>query len=177
MVHSKIIRFEEEIRDLPRERSAVFSTDGEKILERESIIVDLCEVCAFDDSEYERMHNQILTHNHPSRLLFGIKDITLAVDAQLAELRVVTVKGTFSLKPTLGRWPEAKTIFTKFKEVEGSWDYIPEREKEFQESGKREKLNAHLDHDWYMQHLIWKIVAERLGLMYIRNEWELIGNL
>ena len=53
------------------------------------------------------MKNQILTHNHPTGHLFTSEDITLAVDAQLGELRIVTCKGSFSLKPSLNHWPES----------------------------------------------------------------------
>jgi len=166
MVHQKIIRYEEEIRNLDREKCAIFSEDGEKIFEKDAVIVDNIEICGFNDNEHEQMRNKILTHNHPSRMLFGDLDITQAVSAQVAELRVVTVKGRFSLKPISGNWPDAEVIFSKFKEVENSWDYIPNREREFQELGNREGLNGYFDRDWYMQHIIWRTISDGLGLKY-----------
>ena len=169
MVHPNILQFENEIKTLPTERCAIFSADGEKILERNAFFQNLREICGFDDSEFGRMHSQILTHNHPSKLLFSKEDIILAVDAQLAELRVVTVKGTFSLKPTSGTWPGAKLILTTFEEIGNSWDYIPTLEQSFRNAAPSEGLGYFDDHDWYIQHLIWKIVAERLGLLYHRN--------
>lgn len=110
MVHPNILCFEEGIRESPRERCAIFSENGEKIFEKESFIDNLREICSFNDSEFECIENKILSYNHPSGMLFSDDDISLTVDANLAELRVVTTKGTFSLKQTTISWPETTMI-------------------------------------------------------------------
>ena len=171
MVHPNILRFEEGIKENPRVHVGIFSADGRKLLEKKSIIVNLQEICSFDENEFEQMKNQILTCNHPTGHIFTAEDITLAVDAQLVEIRIVTHKGSFSLKPSLNHWPEVATISMAFEEVKTSWDYIPSHEQDFRDAAPREGLD-YSDHDWYIQHLIWKVVAEKLGMHYEKTAYE-----
>jgi hypothetical protein len=168
MVHPNILRFEKTIRDLQRERCAVFSENGEKLFEKESFYVGLQEFCSFDGDEMERMENRILTHNHPTNCLFSEKDITLAVDAKLVELRVVTTKGTFSLRRMSENWPTAASILSTYTDIENDWDYKVPLEKYFREIAPREGLNYN-DRDWYLQHQVWEIIAPQLGLQYTRE--------
>jgi hypothetical protein len=171
MVHSNILHFEEWIKENPREHVGIFSVDGRKIFEKESIVINLREMCSFDENEFEQMKNQILTHNHPTGHLFTSEDISLAVDAQLGELRIVTCKGSFSLKPSLIHWPDTATILMAYEEVKTSWDYIPSLEQDFRDAAPREGLD-YSDHDWYIQHLIWKVVAGQLEMQYEKTSYE-----
>jgi hypothetical protein len=170
MTHQNISRFEEDIRNRTKEWCAVFSENGEKILEKESIFEDSHEVCKFNDSEFEKMKNQILTHNHPSRSPFSTEDITLAVDAQLSELRVVTAKGTFSLKRNSNCWPEKTWIFVEFEKIENNCK--PGLEQKFRDSAIHEGLD-YSDHDWYIKNLIWKKISEPLELQYQYEPYKL----
>lgn len=168
MTHTNILHFEDTIRDLKRERCAVFSDCGEKLFEKESIIVGFQEVCSFDNNEMERMRDCILSHNHPTGGLFTDKDITLAVDAKLAELRVVTIKGTFLLRRTSENWPTSVSILSAYTDIETDWNYKISFELYFRENAPKEGLD-YSDGGWYLQHQIWEILSPRLGLQYVRE--------
>ena len=70
MVHPNILRFEEGIKENPRVHVGIFSADGRKTLEKKSNIVNLQEICSFDENEFEQMKNQILTCNASNRSHF-----------------------------------------------------------------------------------------------------------
>lgn len=173
MIHQNISRFEEKIRNCPEEWCAVFSENGEKILEKESVFEDSHEVCKFNDSEKFEMKNQILTHNHPSKSPFSEEDIAFAVNAQLSELRVVTAKGTFSLKSNSNCWPEKTKICKAFREIKKETKYISILENEFRDSMSQEGLTIFYDHDWYIKNLIWKKISEPLELQYQYEPYKL----
>jgi len=117
MTHPRIIRYEESIRRLSREKCCIFSSDGYVILEKDSQVDGLREICSFSDQEYQMMTRQILTHNHPSSLLFSYPDIEMAVKAQLTDLRLVTKSATFSLMPLSRIWLDANNIWESYNQI------------------------------------------------------------
>jgi hypothetical protein len=165
MVHITISRFENTIRNLPREKCAIFTEDGHKIIEKVSGYQGAREIVGFDKEESIKIVGRILTHNHPSCRLFTEDDVKTAVDIPLAEIRVVTKRGTFSLDPIDGKWPIFSEICMKYREYRCDWDYIPGDRSEFQNLA-REYEWVSADEDWYMQHKCWTRVSETLGMVY-----------
>ena len=168
MVHPKILKFEDMIRDRSIRICGVFSENGQKLIEKEE---NSSWNFPFIDEELEMMQHKILTYNDamgdlPSNL-FSKNVIKLAIDVQLTELRVATKSGAYSLKPTSGIWPEYDTIYDTFRETREYMDSIS-FETEYREAVTTEGLDFHFDYHWYVQHYIWGIVARCLGLAYQR---------
>ena len=57
-----------------------------------------------------------------------------------------------------------------FDEVKTSWTISPSLEQDFRDAAPREGLD-YSDHDWYIQHLIWKVVAGQLGMQYEKTAY------
>jgi hypothetical protein len=117
------------------------------------------------------MTRQILTHNHPSGLLFSYPNIEMAVKAELSDLRLVTISGTFSIMPPTQGWINVAKIWDTHKGIINNWDYIPSLAQYFEEHAPNEGFNFS-DREWYLQHLAWEIVAKKLGLVYQRTLWQ-----
>lgn len=103
---------EDQIRRLPIETAVVWSTEGREVLTKsgdEQRII-------FTNEEIILLHGTIFTHNHPGGLAFSdddprsfgnsfsLADIRLGCDTALTEMRAVTPKLRFSLKPSSAGW-------------------------------------------------------------------------
>ena len=103
---------EDLIRRKEREWVFVWNSEGDLLLEKEGGRNKV----EFDDEEVALMNRATLTHNHPSGLSFAENDprsfghsfseddIRLACLAKLSEVRAVTPKLRFSMKPPQLGW-------------------------------------------------------------------------
>jgi hypothetical protein len=103
---------EDLIRRREREWAFAWNSEGHLILEKEGERNKI----EFDDEEVALINRATLTHNHPSGLLFAENDprsfghsfseddIRLACLAELVEVRAVTPKLRFSMKPPHCGW-------------------------------------------------------------------------
>lgn len=103
---------EDEIRRLPFETAVAWNADGVEVLtktgEKNRIV--------FSDEELVLIQGSVFTHNHPGGLAFpendprsfgnsfSLIDIRLACFVSLIELRAVTPRLCFSLKPLPSGW-------------------------------------------------------------------------
>ena len=106
---------EDLIRRQHYEIAIAWNAQGVQILRKEGEQYQV----VFSDAEIVLLNGAVLTHNHPRGLEFpkGDKrswgnsfsdaDLHLACVARLSELRVVTPRLRFSLKPASGGWDEA----------------------------------------------------------------------
>lgn len=103
---------EDQIRLLPIETAFAWNIEGQEVLTKHGNAQSI----SFTDDEIVLLRGTIFTHNHPSGLKFpksgprsfgnsfSLADIRLACDVALTELRAVTLKLRFSLKPPPAGW-------------------------------------------------------------------------
>ena len=103
---------EDQIRHLPIETAVAWNAKGQEVLTKSG---DERRII-FTDEEIVLLQGVIFTHNHPGGLAFSdddprsfgnsfsLADIRLACDTALTEMRAVTPKLRFSLKPSPGGW-------------------------------------------------------------------------
>jgi len=103
---------EDQIRRLPIENAVAWNAEGAEVLvkagEKNRIV--------FTDEEMDLLKGTVFTHNHPNGLAFpdddprsfgnsfSIEDLRLACYAELAELRAVTPRLRFFIKPPATGW-------------------------------------------------------------------------
>lgn len=132
----------------------------------------------FSDDEIKAMRGAIFTHNHPRGWdvpennperqgnSFSPEDIDVACSAQLAEIRAVTPKWRYSMKPPEGGWNEDywKTIVKP--EYDAAESVVYKAFGQAIQAGTMSIDEARANH----YHSIWTRVSERLGLVYTREE-------
>jgi hypothetical protein len=103
---------EDQIRCLPVETAVAWNAEGQEVLTKSG---DERRII-FTDEEIVLLQGTVLTHNHPGGLAFSdddprsfgnsfsVADIRLACDTALTEMRAVTPKLRFSLKPSSAGW-------------------------------------------------------------------------
>lgn len=101
MLNLTLERIERQIRNLPVEHVYVLDADYNVVFNRtdgryDRVTLSFAEVAA--------MRGGILTHNHPGGRSFSPEDVELAHGAELLEVRVVTARRRYSLKPPAGGW-------------------------------------------------------------------------
>ena len=169
---------EEEIRLLLVYESAfVVDENGSVVLEKTS---DTAYEIAFTEAEIEAIRaaaNPVFTHNHPRGWNFSTEnaqhggssfspnDLELACKAHLAEIRAVSPKYRFSIKPAAGRFQESDWQIIKFAfDVEHAAVKLERGTAVMQRQLSREAYVADVLHE------TWKRVAAVLGLKYTRTE-------
>lgn len=71
---------------------------------------------SFDNSEIKRMHNGILTHNHPNGSCFSPEDINILRRGKLLEVRAVTSQGVYRLQKPV-KWSKEISGLEKIEAV------------------------------------------------------------
>jgi len=106
---------EDSIRRQSYETAIAWNKQGQQIFRKEGEQYQV----VFGDDDLVLLNSAVLTHNHPRGLefpkddkrswgnSFSDADLQLACVAQLSELRVVTPRLRFSLKPSSSGWDEA----------------------------------------------------------------------
>ncbi len=170
-----MIREQEDlIRRRDREWAFAWNGKGHLILEKEGERNNI----EFDDEEVALINGATLTHNHPSGLLFAENDprsfghsfseddIRLACLAELVEVRAVTPKLRFSMKPPVLGWSLSlweDTVEPRYSKYYGEvWQELMTTFS----SGRITSAEA----DAGIMHETWSRVAEELSLTYHREE-------
>ena len=179
-VAEKIKAKENELR-LLRRRETAFAVDhiGNVVLEKESTADFEIE---FTEEEVRRLRSAegvIFTHNHPrgweypsddprhAGFSFSPHDILFACRAELAEIRAVSPRFCFSMKPPSEGWNEAywNVISTVFEMEKIAVD------RELMAQLRQGQLSTAKYQTEYL-HCIWERVANLLEIDYIRSEEE-----
>jgi hypothetical protein len=100
-LQSSLDRVEREIRDLVVEHAYAVSMDGELLFHRSE---DALSHIRFDHATLALLPGAVLTHNHPGGRSFSEEDVTFAMRLGLTEMRVVTAKSRFILRPPEEKW-------------------------------------------------------------------------
>ncbi|HEX6751390.1 MAG TPA: hypothetical protein VF092_29130 [Longimicrobium sp.] len=106
MLNLTLERIERQIRNLPVERA--FLLDQERGIMWQTTD-DLPDGVSFSLEELHSMDGGILTHNHPGGRSLSTDDVLLARMWKLQEIRVVTAKQRFSIKPPEEGWNPTPT--------------------------------------------------------------------
>ena len=145
------------------EYAYVFSVDGALLFHRTEEAVSRVR---FSHAELALLPGAVLTHNHPGSRSFSEADVKLAMRIGLAEMRVVTRKFRFILRPPEEGWSWLLLkSFPAMLEVER---HLLDRQL-FGEiaSGVRSKGDA----DLVFHHLLWERVSRRELIGYSVEPW------
>lgn len=162
-VHKSISAAESKLVNQGREHLVAFSPDGKELLRvkggKNSVSIDI-------DEGSKLPKNVIVTHNHPNGMSFSPDDFAFAALHDVAQMRVVTDSGTFSLRRPGAGWPAS------WRTLEGTAAV----EKEFMAAAKplRAKYNSLIAEkrltlkraQHSMLHEVIAGVAKRRGMKY-----------
>lgn len=144
------------------ETAAVYNSKGEFLFQRRGTEKEVI----FSLNEFKRLKGNIVTHNHPSGGSFSSADIWLLKKSKAAELRVITEKGVYFLRPP-----------SKWEKDINSLDKIKSKRREIQKeiAKKYQRLYNISDEQRYRlaSDEIMRIFAERYGMEY---GWEAFEN-
>lgn len=130
------------------EHAFAFSADGEPLFHRTTEAVSRV---SFDSAALALLPGAILTHNHPGGRSFSEEDVTFAMRVGLAEMRVVTAKSRFILRPPAETW---------------SWLLL----KSFPAVLKM-GIRSRRETDFALHHLLWERVSRRGVIDYRVDPW------
>ncbi|MFL5383573.1 MAG: hypothetical protein ACJ8GN_13730 [Longimicrobiaceae bacterium] len=121
---------------------------------------------SFDDAALALLPGAVLTHNHPGGRSFSEEDVTFAMRTGLAEMRVVTAKSRFILRPPEERW--SWVLLKSFPAVVKMERALLDRQL-FGEivTGGRSRQEAGLA----FHHLLWERVSRRGLISYSVDPW------
>lgn len=101
ILQARLDEVERTIRELAVEHAYAFSGDGEQLFCRTT--EDESEV-RFDAEALAMLPGAVLTHNHPGGRSFSERDVLFAMRVGLAEMRVVTARSRYVLRPPTDGW-------------------------------------------------------------------------
>ena len=162
-LQSSLDRVEREIRDLGFEYAYAFSLDGELLLhttdEEDSHV-------GFNDAQLALLPGAVLTHNHPGGRSFSEEDVTFAMRVGLAEMRVVTARSRYVLRPPNAGW--SWLLLKSFPAVVELERHLLQRQL-FSEiaSGAMSRRQFELAY----HHLLWERLSRRQLIDYSVEPW------
>jgi len=151
------VAFENQVRTKPVEHGALFRSDGSLLQDR----VGTVNRVTFSDDVLKAASGCLFTHNHPGGFTISNDDVLLAQIFGMSEVRVVTDKFRFMLRPD-GSWPSRPAIVSAYRS---------ER--------RRADADAHGAVDsgevpfscaqWEIEHRLLELVARKLHMHYDRE--------
>lgn len=156
-------RVEREIREFAVEHAFAFSVEGELLFHTTS---DEDSQVGFNDAELALLAGAVLTHNHPGGRSFSEQDVTFAMRVGLAEMRVVTARSRFVLRPPRDGW--SWLLLKSFPAVVELERHLLQRQL-FSEiaSGAMSRRQFELAY----HHLLWERVSRRQLIDYSVEPW------
>jgi hypothetical protein len=101
MLNLTLERIERQIRNLPVEHVYALAPDNSIVFHHTDNLVDQV---TFPTRALAHLAIAVVTHNHPRGHSFSRQDVLLAREAELAQLRVVTARHRYSLRPPIAGW-------------------------------------------------------------------------
>jgi hypothetical protein len=162
---AKMYEEENKIRDLKKETGIIFDTDGNEVWRQKG---QTANVDIMDAVNKGVMKGNILTHNHPRGSSFSDSDIKVLSFYEMAEIRAVSNKHTYTAKLTdkfmqYDKFDRKKMIEAKVKE------YDDEVKKELSGTINGKELTQR-EADLERWHRIWTKMAERDGWITYKRE-------
>jgi SPP1 gp7 family putative phage head morphogenesis protein len=93
--YNLIENYEDRIRNLPKETSRIFDSNGKIIFEKSGNINSI----HFSDQEFALFERNVFTHNHPGGSTLSPEDVFCAFDFKSYEIRAAGSNGTYYLRP------------------------------------------------------------------------------
>jgi hypothetical protein len=156
-----IVAIEEQIVIASVEHAVVLDDEGTLLVNKEGKRTEV----SFTPDEVTRMRGAaVFTHNHPGGTSFSLPDILMAKRLNIREMRVVTERALYVLRPPTAGWPALalkdllSAVQTADAEIEGRLGA------QIQDGGLS-KAEANRRH-W---HEVWTQVARQVGLHYRRR--------
>jgi hypothetical protein len=162
-LQSSLDRVEREIRDLAVEHAYAFSGDGELLFHTTD---EADSQVGFNDAELALLAGAVLTHNHPGGRSFSEEDVTFAMRVGLAEMRVVTARSRYVLRPPTDGW--SWLLLKSFPAVVELERHLLQRQL-FSEiaSGAMSRRQFELAY----HHLLWDRLSRRQLIDYSVESW------
>lgn len=162
-LQARLDEVERTIRELAVEHAYAFSADGEPLFHRTT---DSESAVRFDAEALAMLPSAVLTHNHPGGRSFSERDVTFAMRIGLAEIRVVTARSRYILRPPDGGW--SWLLLKSFPAVVKVERHLLEWELHREIlSGVRGQREANL----VIHHLLWERLAARGLIDYSADQW------
>ena len=145
------------------EYAFAFSAEGELLLHQTTAATSRV---TFDAAAIARLPGAVLTHNHPGGRSFSEEDVTFAMRVGLAEMRVVTARSRYVLRPPNDRW--SWLLLKSFPAVVQLERHLLQRQL-FSEiaSGAMSRRQFELAY----HHLLWECLSRRQLIDYSVESW------
>lgn len=155
-----VIEQEDKIRHDILETGILFDEDGRVLIQQQGKANEV----HFSFAELVLFKHKTFTHNHPMGTAFSIQDVIMAIDWELAEIRVVTPLFRYSLKPKAGKtWCSKQELIDMQKLVVNRVNFV---------INDMVKLNSlsqyYIPHEF--SHYQWLNIASVLDLDYRREK-------
>lgn len=164
---------EKNIRNKDIEYLAAFDEKGNKLADITSGLTDEVELSDGLVTYLQDNDVSVITHNHPGNSSLSYADISLASGMDIDEIRAVSKKYAYSLKPGEDGWPKIDGSQNEF----GRWfkdNYIDPATDEFNILRKRDKALGGLDDneawEWITDRAV-RYYADDYNLIYNRSNW------
>lgn len=157
LARKSAVAFENKVRWEPVEYGAFFRSDGSLLLDR----VGTAKCIRFSDDELKSANGCLFTHNHPLGFTLSIEDVLIAQIGQLSEVRVVTERFRFMLRPD-GSWPSRPAIVSAYRSERSRADADARGSVD---SGETPWSCA----QWEVEHRLIELVARKLHMHYDRE--------
>ena len=166
---SVILAEESTIRYQTYETAVIVDDKGDVVIKK---VGDTNSV-TFTSDEKKLMEGHTLTHTHPSSCSFSSQDILMAQILNLREMRAVSGKYTYSIKPSGDKWPNI--FFSALDYQYGQWTSDAYRSLDSElRSEFEEKLSNKImtidDANKTHHHELNLRLARRFNLIYTREE-------
>ena len=162
-LQSSLDRIEREIRDFAVEYAFAFSPDGTLLFQTTD---EAGSRVGFNDAELALLDGAVLTHNHPGGRSFSEEDVTFAMRVGLFEMRVVTTRSRYVLRPPNDGW--SWLLLKSFPAVVELERHLLQRQL-FSEiaSGAMSRRQFQLSY----HHLLWERLSKRQLIDYSVESW------
>lgn len=159
----ELLMDEEALSVREKETAVVYGPDGRYLFQKRGTGNEV----TFTMSEFRRLKDGVVSHNHPAGASLSSQDIVLLQKSRAAEVRATTASGVYFMR-TPTKWPKEIDSADKIKEVYKNIDAEVKKEcQELYNAGKLtkvERFHRRVDETN-------KRFAERFGLEYGKDEF------
>lgn len=144
------------------ESAYIFTPEGTQVLHRQGQATSV----EFTHQELRHFARNVVTHYHPEERSFSAEDVHRAVDERVAEMRAVTLRYTYSLRPPESGWKGnwADNFASKYRST------LQDASNDLSRQVDEHKLSSQDANDAVLHH-VWMRMAAESGWRYERTLW------